>query len=150
MAAGWKILAWRGVDTALAVPFHQSAMADWSWQNMPSAATYLFGSSRHVCKLDLSTYTEARLVVRIMSAGVSGSKLALKYKTSFAHSDAASTFSDIGTSAVEAVLTSTGVAASSWIALASGAQADVFVAIIGSLGDGAADPQIGSVVAQFR
>jgi hypothetical protein len=134
----------------LVVPFIIDAAA-FSWTNMPSADTLLNGSHRHVTKLDLANFTQARLVVnKQATAGAASSKIRLVYATTFQTAPAG--YSQIGTGEVACSplnVTNT-VLASGWVNLAAGAKTDVFVALIGSGGDGALDPAFGSIVAQFR
>ena len=124
--------------------------ANVTWTNMPSAATFLFGSHRHVGLVDLSGYTQCRFIVNKQgTAGVAGSKFILRYYTSF--STTVADYLDIGTGEVSvAVNTTNSVLSTAWIDLAAGAKADVFVAVIGSGGNGTIDPIFGSVSAQFK
>jgi hypothetical protein len=117
---------------------------------MPLAATFMFGGHRHVVKVDLTNYTQCRLVVNKQgTAGAAASKFILRYRTAF--SATVGDYSNIGTGEVSvAVNTTNNVLVSNWVDLAAGAKADVFVAIIGSGGDGAVDPVFGSVIAQFK
>jgi hypothetical protein len=83
------------------------------------------------------------------TAGAANSKFILRYRTTF--STTVGDYSDIGTSEVSvAVNTTNTVLSTSWINLAANAKADVFVAVVGSGGDGALDPGFGSVIAQFK
>jgi hypothetical protein len=124
--------------------------ANVTWTNMPVAVTFFAGSYRHVMKVDLSGYTQCRLVVnKLTTAGAAASKLILKYRTAF--STTVGNYSDIGTSEVSVAVNVTNtVLATSWIDLATDAKADVFVALAGSGGDGALDPVFGSIAAQFK
>lgn len=129
---------------------HGASGAVATFSNMPAAATLLFSSTFHVRKLDLTNYTQGRLIVSKGSvAGNFGSKLILRYHTSF--SSTASDYSDIGTSEVSvAVDSGVGGIVSSWVNLATGAKADVWIAVIGTGGDGAIDPTFGTISAEFR
>jgi hypothetical protein len=117
---------------------------------MPLAATFMFGGHRHVTRADLTNATQCRLIVNKQgTAGAANSKFILRYRTAF--STTVGDYSDIGTSEVSvAVNTTNTVIVSSWIDLATGAKADVFVCVVGSGGDGAIDPGFGSVIAQFK
>lgn len=121
-----------------------------TWTNMPAAATLLFGANLHIRKLDLTNYTQARLVMTKGSvAGVAGSKIILRYYTAW--SATASDYLDIGTSEIS--LATDGGAdglVSSWVNLAAGAKADVWIGVIGTGGDGAVDPTFGTISAEFR
>lgn len=117
---------------------------------MVSGAAFMNGNDRNVWKVDLSNYTQARLVLRVTTASASANspRVRLRYHTAF--STTIGDYIDIGTSEIACSLASTGVIASSWIDLVTAAKADIF--LIGSEigGDGAADPVYASVVAYFR
>ncbi len=129
---------------------HGNAGADATWTNMPLAATLLFGSTRHIGQLDLSKRTQARFMMTKGSvAGASGSKIILRYHTAW--SSNVGDYLDIGTSEVS-LPTNGGIdgLVTSWIDLAAGAKADVWIAVVGSGGDGALDPTFGTIRAEFR
>lgn len=121
-----------------------------TWTNMPSAAAFFMGSYRHATKVDLTSYTQCRLVVNKQgTSGAEASKLILRYRTAF--STAVADYSDIGTSEVSvAVNTTNSVLATGWINLVAGAKADIYLSVVGSGGDGALDPIFGSISAQFK
>lgn len=118
--------------------------------NMAAALAFFNGSHRHALKADLSQFTQVRLVVnKQANAGAAASKLILRYRTAFDVTPA--NWLDIGTSEVNCALTGQNtVVASAWINLVAGAKADVFICPLMSGGDGAADPVVGNVVAQFK
>lgn len=129
---------------------HGNGAADATWANMPAAATLFASSARHVRKLDLTNYTQARLTMTKASvAGVAGSKIILRYYTAW--SATASDYLDIGTSEIS-LATDGGIdgLVSSWVDLAAGAKADVWIGVIGTGGDGAVDPTFGTISAEFR
>ena len=139
-----------GAASVLIVPFIVDAAA-FAWTNMPSADTLLNGSHRHVTRVDLTNFTQCRLVVNKQSvAGGATSKIRLVYATTFQTVPA--NYLAIGASEVAAspLNVQNAIVASAWINLVAGAKADVFLALIGSGGDGALDPTFGSIVAQFR
>ncbi len=123
-----------------------------TYTNLPASVGFLGGTTGHqfVVKADLTNFTQVRLIVNKQGvAGATGSKLVLRYHTSF--STTASTYSDIGTSAVEvAVDTTNAVLDTGWINLAAGAKADVMIALLGYGGDGVVDPTFGAISAQFK
>lgn len=134
----------------LVVPFIIDAAA-FAWTNMPSADTLLNGSHRHVLRVDLTNFTQVRLVVNKQSvAGGATSKIRLGFAATFQTTPAG--YAAIGTSEVAAspLNVQNAIVASAWIDLVAGAKADVFLALIGSGGDGALDPTFGSIVAQFK
>ena len=124
--------------------------ANITWTNMPAAVTFFSGSHRHVTRADLTNYSQVRFVVNKQgTAGQSGSKLILRYRTAF--STTVGNYSDIGASEVSvAVDTTNTVLSTAWTDLAAGAKADVFVCIAGSGGNGTIDPIFGSISAQFK
>lgn len=121
-----------------------------AWSNMPLAATLFNGSHRHVTKVDLTNFSEVRFIVnKQATAGAAASILALMYATSFSTLPAG--YSQIGTSAVQvAVNVQNSIQVTSWIPLAEAAKSDVFIAVVGSGGDGVLDPTFGVIAAQFR
>ena len=128
-----------------------SAMA---WTNMPAAESFLFSTSsaaKATHKLDLTSYTQARLLVQKTAvAGAAASKLLLKYATTYVNS-VASLAGNIGTSEVSVpVNVLNALQDSGWVNLAAGAKAEVFIYVTGSGGDGALDPQFGTIVAEFK
>lgn len=159
LAAGTagQVLRTGGTAAAPAWAYHQlthiihgNGATAATWTNMPAAATLLFGATLHVRKLDLSNYTQARMTMTKGSvAGVAGSKINLRYFTAW--SATASDYLAIGTSEIS--LATDGGAdglVSSWVNLAVGAKADVWVAVIGTGGNGVVDPTFGTISAEFR
>lgn len=129
---------------------HAAGNSNLTLTSMPSAVDFLNGDYRTKSKLDLTNFTQCRIVVQMRgTAGSAGSKLIARYKTT--DSTTASDFSDIGTSEISATITSSNtITTSSWIDLAAGAKADVFVVVVGSGGNGSTSPTVGSIHLQFR
>lgn len=130
--------------------FYGDTGANLTLTNQSNAENFLAAVSRAVTLLDLTTYTQVRLVTRVQtgSASANSPRLRLRYRISF--STTVGDYSDIGTSEVSTSLTSTGVIDSGWVSLATGAKADVYVTVTQIGGDGAADPVIGFVNTYFR
>lgn len=122
--------------------------SNYTWSNMPAALNF-WRQEASAYKVDLTNFTQARLVVHTTSGALAGSKLILRYKTT-SYSATATDYSDIGTSEVSTTLTTAGVIDSGWVDLAAGAKADVFVALLGQDGDGAADPVFRYMTIQFK
>jgi hypothetical protein len=138
-----------GVDQMI-VPLVSDA-AGITWTNMPAAVTFFGGSHRLATKVDLTLYNQVRLLVNKQGvAGAAAAVVRLRYRTAF---DATvGNWLQIGESAsvqVAVNVTNT-VLDSGWLNLATGAKADVFIALDGSGGDGVLDPAFGSIIAQFR
>ena len=124
------------------------------WTNMPVALSFFMATasvSKHVSKIDLTGYTQVRLLVlKTTVAGAAASKLILRYRTAF--DQTVGNWSDIGTAEVSVVCTGTDTFLDTgWINLAAGAKADgIFVALLGSGGNGALDPTFGLIEAEFK
>lgn len=118
--------------------------------NMALALGFLAASHRFATKIDLTNFTQVRLVVnKQATAGAAASKIILRYRTAFDATPA--NWVDIGASEVSvAINVQNTVLATAWINLAALAKADVFVCPLMSGGDGALDPTIGAVSAQFK
>lgn len=160
-----------GVDTALAaadtalgtrlvvletrsglhVCFHAVSSAQSSWSAMPAAATLLNGHHRHISRAVLTGFSQARLHVNKMgTAGFAGAKWILRYSTVYG-TTAATFTADAGTTEIACAIDATDTfVSSSWTNLAALAKADVFLAIVGSGGNGVITPQYGGCYAEFR
>jgi len=139
-----------GPASVLVVPFCTSTAANAAWTNMPAAESFLFASHRVVTKVDLTNFTQCRLVVnKQATAGAASSILFVKYRTAF--DTTATNYLAIGALAVQvAINVQNSVLASAWVDLVAGAKADVFLTVNGSGGDGVLDPGFGSISVQFR
>ncbi|EMS34638.1 hypothetical protein C943_03325 [Mariniradius saccharolyticus AK6] len=136
----------------LRVTFHADAGANGTLTNAASTDQFLANSNRNITLTDLAGYTQVRFIVRVVtnSASVNTPRLELAYKTG-AFSTTVGDYLQIGTSAVECSLAATGLINSGWIDLAAGAIADnILLTVKQKGGDGAADPAVGIVVAEFR
>ncbi len=142
------------VQPILNVPVVSQGNAFVTWTTMPAAATIFLGSSRwnQVTKMDLTNYSQARISFIVGTAGASGSKLVARYATSVGTPPLVGDFAaELGTSEISGVLTvGSTLVTSSWINLAAGAKADVYLCTIGLDGDAATSPTIGNLQMQFR
>ena len=118
--------------------------------NMALALGFLAASHRFATKADLTAFTQCRLVVnKQATAGAAASKIILRYITAF--STTAASWLDAGTSEVSvAINVQNTVLVTAWTNLAEGAKADVFLCPLMSGGDGALDPTVGHIEAQFK
>lgn len=118
--------------------------------NMAAALAFLAGSHRYATKADLTAFTQCRLIVNKQgTAGAAASKIILRYRTAF--DTTAANWVDIGTSEVSVPINvQNAVQVSNWIDIATLAKADVFITLLCSGGDGALDPVVGSIFAQFK
>lgn len=121
-----------------------------TWTNMPSAISFYDGSNAFITAADLTNFTQVRLLInKLGTAGAAGSIIILRYNTSYTQN--ANLWSTIGTTSVQLGVNNTNqFLETAWIDLVAGAKADVFIALMGSGGDGAADPIFGMITAEFR
>lgn len=120
------------------------------WTNMPAAATIFLGNTSFIQKVDLTNYTECRLLVnKTAVAGAASSILRLEFSTTYTQTT--TSYTQIGTAAASVTVNvANDYRDSGFQTLVSGAKANVFITIIGSGGDGALDPAFGQIVAEFR
>lgn len=137
---------------SLTVAIHSNASAVATWTNMPAADTFLFGSHRHIVPVDTTGFTEVRLKVnKQATAGATGSKLIVRFATTF--STSVGNYADIGINEVSVPINTTNtVLESGWIGINPDVppDGDIFVAIVGSGGNGAIDPQFGTISVSFH
>ena len=117
---------------------------------MVAALGFLNQSHRYAAKIDLTNFTQCRLIVnKQATAGAAASKIILRYRTAFDVTPA--NWLDIGTAEVNcAINVQNTVIASAWINITALAKADVFVTALMSGGDAVLDPVMGNIYAQFR
>jgi len=123
------------------VPFVASAPA--TWVAMPSSLTEFLGGVLYRQSIGLAGFTRFRLAGLILTAGLSGSFLRLRYST-----NGGGAWTDCGTSAGDLSLTATGAIFGAWENLVAGAKADVILSVFGDDGDGIVAPVLGSLVAE--
>ena len=118
--------------------------------NMALALGFLAASHRFASKADLTAFTQCRLIVnKQATAGAAASKIILRYRTAFDATPA--NWLDIGATEVScAINVQNTVLATAWINLVAGSKADVFLCPLMSGGDGALDPTVGHIEAQFK
>jgi hypothetical protein len=134
----------------IAISFQGSSTGQITWASMPSALTMYAGVTYGIRQADLRNFTQARLVHRRgTTAGATGSKIIVRYRTGAA-SDTPTDYSDFSTE-LSVPLTGTNANVDSgWIDLPAAAKADVFLALLGSGGNGTASPTFGVIELQFR
>lgn len=128
------------------VDVYSSGTVDAKWTNMPAAVTELFGNTSSRVKLDLTYGTHYRLVVNQTVAGQAGADFNLQYSTdnvTYQAADAAAAGElDVGAG--------TGVKVGAWADLVAGANADVWLRIVGKEGNGVKDPRWRQIRIQFK
>ena len=119
--------------------------------NQPVAERFFLNSHRYVVLLDLTNYTQCRLLVNKQTiAANAGTVMTMKYRAA-GFSTSVGNYSDIGTSSVTVATNVTDTLLNSgWVDLVAGAKADVAVCVTETGGNGVLDPQFGSIVLQFR
>ncbi len=125
---------------------HANAAAAATFTNMPAAETFLFNSHRHITLTNTEGITKVRLkVAKQATAGVAGSKLILRYSPTF--STTVSDYRDIGVTEVSVAINTTNAHLDSgWIEINPDTHdGDVYLAVIGSGGNGTTDPQFGHI-----
>ncbi|MBL8002854.1 MAG: hypothetical protein JNL05_12935 [Flavobacteriales bacterium] len=140
--ASWIVIS--PTSPAISIPLISTINAIWS--AMPSALNF-FQTVTSPVRLDLRGRKLIRLSAMVGVAGAAGSKLILKYRTSY--SGVVTDYQDFA-SEVSVSLAAVGPVTSNWIALPAAAQADVFVVLSGSGGNGSTSPNVRSVIAEFH
>ena len=112
---------------------------------MPSGVNEVFEDTIFRKKSELTNATQARLLVGVDKAGFGGSALRAQYST-----DQSSWFHLDGSTGPEVAIDSTGLQVSSWITLTAGAQADVFLRVVGVGGNGSRDPRFSNISIQVK
>lgn len=130
------------------VTFSALVSSSATWTNMPLAETLVNGSSRHIRKVDLTGYSQVRIVGNIQTAGVAASIIYPKYKSTY--DTVVGNYTNLSSGACEFVLTNTGGYESSWVDIATAAKTDVYLCLAGSGGDGATSPATGTLALEFR
>ena len=123
----------------------ESNAIDNEWTNMPSAAgTELFGKDDRRAIADLTNATQARLVVNVKVAGVSGAKLYIQYST---NNSSWNTFTTTTGVAIDA----TGIYAETFTNIVAGAKiATCYLRVVGSGGNATADPRFGNIYIEVK
>jgi hypothetical protein len=116
-----------------------------TWTNQPAALTELFGTTIGRVKADLTASAEVRLLANVAQVGSATAALRVQYST-----DQASWNYLDGATGPAVNINTTGLKVSSWMALAAGAKADVFLRVVGVNGDATADPGFGNIILQVK
>jgi hypothetical protein len=143
-----------GSGPILTIPIQSNAGANLALTNQAVAENFLAASNRNITRNDLTAFTEARLVARVVtgSASVNSPRLRVMYDlASGGFSTAIGNYTSIANSGeVSCSLTTAGVIDSGWVAISATAQADVYLAVSQIGGDAGADPALGPVTLFFR
>lgn len=134
----------------MAISFHADATASVTLTNQSSAAQFLANNARNHQKVDLDSYTQVRMVTRVVtgSASANNPRIIIRYAAALSP---VGSYLDIGVTEVSCSLASTGVIDTGWIDLVAGAKAiNRFITIVQIGGDGVADPAFGNTQVYFK
>lgn len=125
---------------------YDTSLASVSWASQPAALTEFPTVPRTRTKVDLTNYTQARLSVVVVAAGVAGAELRVQYSLD------QSTWDYLDASAGPAIsLNNTAtLVVSGWVNLTAAAKADAFLRLTGINGNASASPAIAAANVQFR
>ena len=130
------------------VSIHSVLNSGGGWTSMPLAETFLAGSTRHIRRVDLTGYSQVRIVGNTQTAGVAGAKIYPKFRSTY---DATvGNWTNLSSGSCEFIITNTGPYESGWVDLYSNDMSDVYICLAGSGGDGATTPSIGNLALEFR
>ena len=135
----------------LRIQFPMVGTANNLWSNMPLAQAFLLGNAGNQVQVDTRPYTQCRLIHTMESGGtVATAKGRLGYYTNFTATPGL--FLDVGNGESPEVTFSGSsyIEVSPWVTLKSAAKFESCVlAVIGSGGDGGADPRIGHMTLEL-
>ena len=122
--------------------------SDLVYNSMPQIESFLCNSTRYIMIADLFGMNSVRMLVNKQSiSGAVGSKIYLKYSENY--STNLYDYKNIGESPVEVSIdTENAFLKTEWIPLLA-PQNDVYLAVIGSGGDGIISPHFGNIVIDF-
>jgi hypothetical protein len=136
-------LSW--VKRSVFIPF-LTPSANTAWNTQPTALTEFMGSTRNRVQSDFSSISQVRLSIDIMTAGFANANIKAQYsldQVTWRYFDAAQSGPSVSLSA-------TGLKASLWVDIESGAKTDVVVRIVGITGNGTNSPTFGMITLQAR
>lgn len=120
--------------------------------NQAIALQWFASLNRNRTKLDLSGYTQVRVVALVSTASVSANspRLVMRYRTTD-NTTASNWTLDLGTSEVSCSFSSTGLIDTGWINLAAAAIADnIYMGLLMIGGNNTADPGVGGIVIHLQ
>lgn len=133
------------------VTWHANATSAFTMTNATLAERFAGNSTRHVLKVDLTGYSQVRMMALCTSGSASANTPLFRFRYYTSFSGTVSDYLQLGASSqVEASVTASGYKDTDWINLAAGAKTNVFIAAMELGGDGAADPAMGNTYIMFR
>lgn len=129
-----------------------------SWKDMPAAATFLMSNPASCQQKDLSGYTQVRINTTMGgTAGASGARLGLRFRPASSSPSFTTTITEANWPSISVgdvcrvpVSGTNFPFSSGWQSILGTAKQDVFLAVVGSGGDGTIDPIIGTVTIELR
>lgn len=135
---GTGTLTWGGTITSL-FAFMAGGTGE-VWTNMPAGLREFDNDVRRRVFIDLTNATQVRLGVNVITAGAAGSVLAIQYSTN----QSTWNYLDGGTGP-SVPINSTGLVNSSFVTITPAAKGNVYLRVVGSGGNGNADPNISTI-----
>jgi len=114
----------------------------YAWTNMPAALTEFSGTTRLRFKYNLTSASQARIIVRIETAPFANAKIKAQYSLD------ETTWLDLCSVTMPATGAKTNIG--NWTDIPAKAQDDVFIRLAGQDGDGVADPTFTTICLQVR
>lgn len=143
---------WNSKPVSIAI--HANATANITLTNQALAEGFLAGNNRNITRYDLTGFTQAKLVARVVtgSASVNNPRIRLMYDlVSGGFSTTIGNYTNIASSGeVACSLTNTGVIDSGWVNITATAQTDVYLAVTQIGGDATADPALGMIMLYLK
>lgn len=125
----------------------RAAYSSQVWTSIPAALTEFNANTQGRIKYDLSPFSQARLVVKMMSTqGPTGSELRAQYSTD----ESSWSYLDNSAGPAASITTPNVTTAGSWVGIVAAARADVWLRVIGINGDGATSPSFGNFYIEVR
>ena len=145
--SGWKRNAGQMV-----VPVHAGGSVGSGTANQANDTTFINNAQRATTKLDLTNFSQFRLVAHVVvaSASPNSPRYIARYSTSLLTNATDYVLPLEAGAAVALPLAALGMFTTPWTDLAEGAKTDVVVAILVTGGDGVEDPSTGQLSIQFR
>lgn len=147
--SGTTLSATGGSGPVVAIPIHAAATGSITLTNQASAEGFLAGSDRNITRYDLTGFTEAKLIARVITGSASANDPRIRLMYDLVSSGFSTTIGNYTNAAssgeIECTMASAGVIDSGWVALAAAAKADVYLAVTQIGGNGAADPVLGPI-----
>ena len=128
------------------LPFNVNSQV---WTNMPAAMNFFGGTTSPIQLVNLAGYTGVSLTIaKGATAGAANSFLQLRYLTSY--NTTSTNYLELNSPGIRSSIDRVNVFVNSgYRSIVGGANAEVYVALVGSGGNGALDPAVGCVTAHF-